>query len=263
MGKSTILRKKTALIIGHPGHELRIFRLLEHCQPRVYVLTDGSGYNLRSRLDKTENIFRDVGCVCSEIMGRFSDKTMYDLILSKDEESLRALLNEIVEDLKYHDIDMVMGDALEGFNPTHDLCRYLINSAVTVLDNSGLQISNYDFLLDGPPGYCPDELRDQAIWMDLDEDDIQRKLEAAENYPEIASDVTIALEKYGYELFKKECLRPVLNNRTLRNWQVEPMYEVYGRQRVASGKYTEMITFKEHMEPLGNMLLSYAQSKSL
>lgn len=256
------MSKKSALIIGHPGHELRIFRFLEHFQPRVYVLTDGSGYNLQSRLDKTAKIIAEAGCDPSEIMGRFTDKTLYDLILRNDEQSLIALFNEIVEDLAHHEIDMVMGDALEGFNPTHDLCRYLINSAVIVLSNAGRQITNYDFLLDGPPGYCPEELRDKAIWMDLEDDDLKRKIEAAENYPEIAKDVSIAIEKFGHEPFKRECLRPILNKQTLRNWDIEPMYEMYGRQRVASGKYKEMITFAEHMEPLGRMLLSYAQSKS-
>lgn len=257
------MSKKAALIIGHPGHELRIFRFLEHFQPRVYVLTDGSGYNLQSRLDKTAKIIAEARCVPSEIMGRFTDRTLYDLILKKDEAPLISLFNEIVEDLAYHDIDMVMGDALEGFNPTHDLCRYLINSAVMVLDNAGQPMSNYDFLLDGPPGYCPEDLRDQASWMNLEEDDLQRKIQAAENYPEIARDVNIAIEKFGYEPFKKECLRPVVNNETLRNWQIEPMYEVYGKQRVASGKYSKMITFKEHMQPLGNTLLAYARSKSM
>jgi hypothetical protein len=34
--------RNIAVVIGHPGHELRIYRFIEIYKPRVYKLTDGS-----------------------------------------------------------------------------------------------------------------------------------------------------------------------------------------------------------------------------
>ena len=53
--------QKTALIIGHPGHELRVFHWLEITRPAVFVITDGSGRSGRSRLPSTTRILDQVG----------------------------------------------------------------------------------------------------------------------------------------------------------------------------------------------------------
>jgi len=75
--------KKIALIMSHPGHELRLYRFLEIYQPRVYVFTDGSGWTDQSRLPSTEKILKEAKCEKGNVFGRFSDKEIYELILAK------------------------------------------------------------------------------------------------------------------------------------------------------------------------------------
>ena len=53
--------KRAVLVIGHPGHELRVFHWLEMLRPVVFVLTDGSGGSGYSRLPSTTRILDQVG----------------------------------------------------------------------------------------------------------------------------------------------------------------------------------------------------------
>jgi hypothetical protein len=121
---------RVALILGHPGHELRVLNFLETYRPRVYVLTDGSGKDKVSRVGRTQTILTKSGCSMSPVMGKFTDREIYSLMREGNADPLRETMQEILADMIEHDIDFVAGDSIEGFNPTHDLCRYMINGIV-------------------------------------------------------------------------------------------------------------------------------------
>jgi hypothetical protein len=52
---------RPALIIAHPGHELRVHHWIEKTRPLVLVLTDGSGRTTQSRLASTTRILEQAG----------------------------------------------------------------------------------------------------------------------------------------------------------------------------------------------------------
>jgi hypothetical protein len=238
---------KTALILGHPGHELRVFRFLELHRPVVYVLTDGSGNNGgASRLPSTLKVLEEAGCQVGSVFGRFTDQEIYEVILKKKEGILQDLIEEVCTDLQSKGIERLAGDACEGYNPTHDLCRYMVNIIAEKMD-----LPNYDFLLDGPPHLCPEELRAQALWIRLAEGDFERKLAAAANYPELKFDLEETLKKHGKAPFMIECLRPVEKRSALKTWQTPlPHYETYAKEKIQQGKYQEVISFETHVRPL-------------
>ena len=62
-----------ALIIGHPGHELRIHHWLESARPLTFVLTDGSGRGLESRLPSTRLVLERAGAKPASIFGPWTD----------------------------------------------------------------------------------------------------------------------------------------------------------------------------------------------
>jgi hypothetical protein len=250
------------MIIAHPGHELRVFKTMQLYQPRIYILTDGSGYDQQSRVPSTLKILGQTACHASPFMGVFSDANFYQIMLNQDLEKLKELIEQIAIDLIRHDINFIFGDAIEGFNPSHDLCRYLINAIVHIIQHkSKLHLKNYDFLLEGSPLACPPELENICLKVQLDNDELSQKIKAAMNYPEIAKDVKHLLELHKLDTFKTECLRPVQNLRQLKNWEGDrPFYETYGREKVASGHYDQAITFYDHMHPLGDALVDFAHS---
>src|SRR5260370_411620 len=73
--------KGAALVIAHPGHELRVHHWLERARPVTFVLTDGSGHTDRSRLAATTAILERAGATRGAIYGAMSDRELYQAIL--------------------------------------------------------------------------------------------------------------------------------------------------------------------------------------
>ena len=256
---------KFALIIGHPGHELRIYRFLEIYRPRVYVITDGSGSSQKSRIQNTLKTIIHAGAIASPVMGRFTDKELYNIIREKNKEPLIHLLDDIISDMEIHKINAFAGDALEGYNPTHDLCRYMINAINRIFGlKTGKEIPNFEFSLDGPPHKSPGRSIGEPIQLDLNEEDLGRKFVAAHNYPELLEEVKKVLELYGKSPFRTEYLWPVEHPDDYQSWIMDkPFYETWGKQKVNSGTYKDLITYQGHLKPLAEFLTSHSNAYKL
>jgi AcrR family transcriptional regulator len=263
-GLSGWRERRAALVIAHPGHELRVHGWLEIAKPVVFVLTDGSGRSEQSRLESTSRILAATGAGQGAIYGRFTDAELYTAIRRGDAPQLADLVRELADDLVRHRIEYVVGDAREGFNPSHDLCRLVINTAVGLIAAGATNpIANFDVVLDGSPLECGDHLRDRAILIDLDEGALARKLSAALAYVGLQDEARSALERFGPQAFRVELLRPVLDCREVLGHLDEepPHYERVGEQRVRDGFYDDVIRYHEHMRPLITALWSHAGLK--
>lgn len=248
--------RRPLLVVGHPGHELRVYGWLLRARPVVHVLTDGSGADGTQRIASTAALLDGVAATRGSIFGRMSDREIYAAILAGDHQRFVALAEELAAILVRDEIDLVAGDGVEGFNPSHDVCRYVINAAVrTAVTASGRPIACYAFALDGAPGESPDELQRPAVRFELDDATLERKLQAAHTYAELRPEVDSALQRYGSEPFRSEWLWPVDMDDPY-GWDPDrvPFYEAYGAQRVASGAYPQVVTFRGHVKPLADAL---------
>lgn len=244
------------LVVGHPGHELRVFGWVKHVRPVVHVLTDGSGSDGEPRIASTMSLLDGVGASHGSVFGRMSDREIYQLILARDHARFVALAEELAAEFVRDGVDMVAGDAIEGFNPSHDVCRYVINAAVRLASaETGNPIACYAFPLDSPPDAVPDSTNGGAMRVNLDDATLDLKLQAAHAYVELRSEVESALQRFGTEPFRTECLWPV-DLSDPYGWDTErtPFYETYGAKRVASGAYAHVVTFREHVKPLADAL---------
>jgi len=171
------------------------------------------------------------------------------------------MMDEMIEDIKKYSIDTIVGDGCEGFVSSHDLCRYMIDAMILILEAQGSpKIANYDFLLEGSPTVCPPELKDEALWIHLNKEQLQRKIQAAKNYKELEHEIEKTLALYGEEAFSVECLRPVMKRHVHKNWESDlPSYEKGKRGKMEAGLFSELITFKNHLKPMGELLFKYAE----
>lgn len=254
--KSLNSTRRAALVVAHPGHELRVYGWLEATRPLVFVMTDGSGRTGHSRLPSTAKILNAVGASAGTVFGRFSDQFVYQATLRQDYGFFTALARELADHFVRERIDYAAGDAEEGYNTAHDICRLVINAAVEMASRErGIEIDNYDFLLTGRPEECPDQLRPRAIWLQLDDATVGRKLTAADNYPELAAEVETAIRENGASAFRVECLRPAVDDNGVSRFANEkPYYERYGEQQVAAGHYETVIRYREHVLPIAEAL---------
>jgi hypothetical protein len=270
-----------AVVVAHPGHEVRVHGWLERETPLVFVLTDGAGRAGEPRIGATAEYLKRFGMRPGSVFARFTDAEVYRLLLARDFGPFLRLSEELAEGFVEARVGRVAGDASEGYNTTHDIARLVTNAAVEMASRaSGRAIANYTFTLVKRPDHCPEPSRAEAVWLRLDDETFARKLGAAfEFYPELAAetrdmlrgegdrvvvdyfklddDEHAATDLSGLDMFRVECLRPVKPGD--RPFDSEkPYYERRGEERVAEGHYERVIRYREHMRPLADALADHA-----
>lgn len=112
-------RPRAALVIAHPGHELRVHGWLEAARPSVCVLTDGSGRTGRPRLDSTTKVLDAAGARRGAVYGPFSDGRLYAALLEHEHSPFIRLVEGLASTFVRERVRVVAGDAEEGYNPSH------------------------------------------------------------------------------------------------------------------------------------------------
>jgi hypothetical protein len=227
----------------------------------VHVLTDGSGSQGRSRLSSTRGVLQATGARPGFLFGRFTDRDLYALLLDRRWDVFLDEAQSLARALADEGSEVVVGDAIEGYNPGHDVARLLLNAAVTLLRARGRSVANLEFEVEGPPSRCAAAA---AEWrLDLDEEALARKLNAARGYSEMAGEVEEALARHGETPFRCECLRPApASVAALERLPKPPRYEAFGEARVEARVYSQVIRLEEHLLPLARALTTVEEEAS-
>src|SRR5258705_5577650 len=102
---------RPALIIAHPGHELRALGWLSHFHPVTYILTNGSGLAGTPRLEPTLELLAEFAAPQGDIFGALSDREVYAALLRGDAELFLAILEQLASSLSERQVDFVLGDS--------------------------------------------------------------------------------------------------------------------------------------------------------
>lgn len=185
--------RRTALVVAHPSHELRIHGWLEQTRPYVCILTDGGGRSGEPRLSRTSEVLARAGATPGVVYGRLTDLEVYAAILNGDSDLFAGIVEELAQAFVTEQIDCVVGDAAEGYSVTHDICRVMIGAAVERAKREhDHHIANFDFAVVGAPA---DTQNEDDIHLHLDDAAFERKVKAALAYtPKLARDVEAALQ---------------------------------------------------------------------
>lgn len=273
---------RTALVIAHPGHELCLHGWLGLARPEVFILTDGSGRLGTPRLDSTAKILDATGARPGGFFGPLVDRSIYQALLRRDVEFFTELASELARVLAEGRFRYVVGDAFEGYNPTHDICRVLADVAVELANrrDPSRRIESFDFPIVGPVER--DAGQPGGLRLRLDERAFVRKMEAVRSCPELADEVGAmidgadlgALDSFvdlagevkelmaargGADFLRVEHLRRVAGVRGRLPEVTRPLfYERYGERLVSLGHYTEAIRYREHFVPVAEALFDFA-----
>jgi hypothetical protein len=260
----TYPNERSLLLIGHPGHELRVLGWLAQARPLVCILTDGSGSDNVPRLAESLAVLREMGAPTGAICGQFSDRRIYQHVLDGEQWVFTALRDRLTDLLVEGGFDTVVSDGIEGYNPTHDLCHALAGSAaVAAAMRRGSSVSHLCIPLMGDPGSFADGASPVLRQTVLDQDSFDRKMQIIHKYaqssgPTLQREVQETLQKFGVDAFRHERLfdgaRPSRSDWNARFVEEHPYYETYGRAQVAAGRYEFVISFQQHMRPLVDRL---------
>src|SRR5688572_22331775 len=223
--------KNALLFVAHPGHELLIHGWLSRVKPLVCVLTDGSGHSGQSRLHYTEELLRATGAPAGGIFGRFTDRGIYAAIRGRDFSPIAALADELAADLIRRRIEVVVADAMEGYNPAHDLCRLIVGAACARAAAAGVNVRHYEYPIFGGPN----AFDDSGEITTLDDVEFAAKIERSRAFAAVLADVDEMLTRFGDAAFRREAFRAI-GGWSATPWDdgSQPMYEIIGEERVAA-----------------------------
>jgi hypothetical protein len=225
--------------------------------PIVGVLTDGSGYGAQSRLELSHAECRRAAARISNWFGVATDTEIYQAILERDVPFFVGLSDALATLLVDEAIDCVAGDATEGYNPTHDVCRLIIDRAVR-LARGARTLTNFAFPLINTSrhGNAPAD----AVHVDLSPAELALKVEACRDYAAAAggtllAEVAAMLREEDKSTLSREYLTPVVAGLAVTYpADYQPFYERYGEQQVAAGRYKVVIRYGEHLLPIARGL---------
>jgi hypothetical protein len=245
-----------ALLVAHPGHELRIHGWVERERPLVYVITDGSGSRHEARAESTRRLLLAAGARPGPVFGRVPDADVYRALLWGDHRLFVELFEEIAESASREGVRVLAADAAEGYNPAHDVARLLANAVAGHSARSGFPIESLAFPLEAAPEAGTGAV---AVRLHLDDAAFARKLAAARAYGAMSDEVARAVSGHGEDAFRVEVLRradPGFDLEAVHG--AVPFYEGFGERRVAEGVYTEAVRFRAHLLPLAERLETLA-----
>ena len=240
--------RRAAFVAAHPGHELAVLGWLTTARPLVHVLTDGSGHVGQSRAGATEALVTSLGARIAPPFAALSDAAIYRAMMDGDTALFCGLSDALADSLTANGIDLVVGDAREGFNPAHDICRALIDRAAALTAaRLGRPVLNYAVRLTDWDEATPALDHDaHCVHLELSDALFDAKLAAALAYGALGDEVARALMT-GADRFRSECLVPAPQPDAMAG---PPHYETVGRERVRQGFYREALLYREHALPV-------------
>jgi hypothetical protein len=254
---------RAALVVGHPGHELKVLGWAAAYRPRTFILTDGSGHGGTPRTGHSRRLLGDLQVSVDSGFGNRPDQVVYAAILERNTAFFCDQTRRLADAFVRHGIDFVAGDALEGYNPTHDLCRWMIDAAVTMAQRQpDITIRNYEFLLTESASDADSRHSASCCHFLLDDEAFGRKMACALAYKEMAPEVQSALDRCGKDYFATECFHRVERPFAARPYLQPPQYESWGEQRVTVGHYRTVIHHQEHVVPIMEAIRKLAEGPS-
>jgi hypothetical protein len=250
------------MIFGHPGHELALFGALQRHPPaRILIITDGGG---EERVEYAKNGLAKIGLLERVYFLNYSEASFYEAMLDHDAQ----LFNEVARAIQIHinqvQPDQIFCDAVEFYNPVHDITLPLVRSA---LGNGKAALYEVPLVYQASGAEeayiiqrIPTSLADRRVQFELSEAELAAKISARndiyKNLREQAGPefMELTAEHASREEFAVSCSElavPDTHGRMLR-------YERRARLLHTDGAIKRMITYRDHYLPAAADLLQPA-----
>lgn len=245
------------LFLAHPGHELLLYDWLQRTKPHVTALTDGSGGSGHARTEASRSILLRQGAKIVEPFGAYPDWVVYRAILDGDIQFFLEIADRLFAAVVEHSIDTLISDQVEHYNPVHDLGCVLATVVARQLRLIGYSVQRL---------VCPieEDRQDSAAYLHvLSPWDLEAKTQAVMNARGLENDVERLL-KQRPTLLEKEALYELAPWDTILPAPTsQPLYELYGRRQLQLRGGGRLITYRDHVRPLAELLESNVGSREM
>lgn len=245
----------SALVVSHPGHELRLFGWLARARPLLCVLTAGARRGDSSaRVAASRELARATGCPQGVVFGATLDRDFYEHVLRGDVARFHHWTDALRDDFLAYGIACVVTDGWQFYNVAHDLTQVMARVAAAEASRErGAHIACLEYAV-VPPALAPQAaFGDEHCRVELAPELLDRKLASAKAYPDIAPELAELVAYDGqppaietlYEVRPFASLVPAPS--------LTPLYETFGRARVAAGLYRTVLRW-HHVEKIFSSL---------
>lgn len=284
--RNTLPKGNAAIAISQAGHEIALHGLIEKTKPYIFIMTDGSGKNRGSRMvwmhkylvsvypDNLKDMYNIMVHGNREGEDRYiKARQVYEEILLKRVAFFAHYTGTMAEGLVRKKIDYIVTEAVEGNDPIQDLCAIMTEVAVKLVEEkTGKKIDIYQFNLTRP---INTDISDKSIHLQLSPEAIIYKSKLLAYYqgsifedfkanvsvdmnhinkmkemPKGDAEVAALLQTMDIPFFKEEYLNPY----SYVDFEDKPTYEVNAENIITEGIPTSVISYKEHIKPLKEML---------
>lgn len=114
-------------VFSHPNHEIAVFGLARRLRPHLLFLTDGGGEH---RIDQTRRGLDSIGLADQARFLRATEQSFYDALLHRDAGFFAEVVGEIAHAIDDLSAEQVYADAVELYNPVHDMTLPLVAAAL-------------------------------------------------------------------------------------------------------------------------------------
>jgi hypothetical protein len=242
----------TIMVFSHPNHEVAVLGTVFRLRPHIIYLTDGGG---EARVDQTRQALQDYQPASVHYLNH-PEQSLYDALLVGDAEFYGALASEVGNVIAKLGADIVYCDAVEFYNPVHDIALPVVRAALGTNDVSILETpliyqkagSVETFELQ----HVPPSFSSRKICIALTQKELDQKTTTIESgvyrllLEQLGGAILDALpSRGGHENFLKarSDLPSPCPEQVLR-------YEMRGKLLKDAGALSEVITFNTHYAPI-------------
>jgi hypothetical protein len=236
------------MVFSHPNHELAVFGLVQRLRPRLVFLTDGGG---RRRVDETRRGLDGLGLLANATFLDHPEDEFYARLLSRDHGYWRVVVRRLREALAT--TERVLCDAVEFYNPVHDLSLPLVRAAVP--DVPVFEVP----LVYQRPGAAeaysvqrvPPSRAATALALELTTAELERKLTArAEVYRCLDEQMGPVLATVPPDCLAREEIMPASAHVPAPDGERVLRYDWRARVLLEAGAVREAITWGDHYAPV-------------
>ena len=112
---------KRLMVFGHPAHELALFGFLQRFRPQIVVITDGGG---KERIRQSRTGLESIGLEATYL--KFAENDFYGALIRRDISFFETVSNSLSLEIAASQPDQIFCDALEFYNPVHDITLPLV-----------------------------------------------------------------------------------------------------------------------------------------
>jgi hypothetical protein len=245
------------LVFSHPNHELAVYGLVQRLRPHLIFLTDGGG---AQRVEQTEQGLERICLRDRALFLDYSEASFYDALLDGNVSLFHEAACQIREALDRIRPEQVLCDAVEFYNPVHDLSLPIVLAALAGADGTALFEVPLVYQVPGDTERyavqrMPPSRAAGSVVMQLTEAELNAKLAARDEvYSLLRDQLGPVLALLGDEHFAREEIAAAPRVLPVPDDERVLRFEWRGKLHQQRGVVDRVITYAEHYLPVASSL---------